>query len=407
MDDIDNQVSVYMQGSEFGDLETRKSMTGELQQRLVEARSEKRPLKVYCGYDVTAPDIHLGHTITMRKLRQFQQFGHDVSFVVGTFTSLIGDPSDRDSARHMLSREQIMENAQTYADQAFKILDPQKTTILYNDEWLGKLTFLEVIKAASLFTVQQFLVRDRLHIRIEKKEPLWLHELLYPLAQGYDSVFLKADVQIGATEQLFNLMACRRIQEANGMKPQICITYPLLIGTDGIQKMSKSLCNYIGVTESPEQQYGKVMSLPDGIIVHYADMVTRWLPEAVIRFREDINDGRLHPMEAKKKLAWEIVDIFHGEEAANKAADQFYRVHQSGDVPLDMPVFSINEPVNIVELLVLTKLCTSKSEARRAISQMSVKISGVLVKQADMLIEPSNLVLQRGRRKFVKITSST
>jgi tyrosyl-tRNA synthetase len=300
-----------------------------------------------------------------------------------------------------------MVNAQTYADQAFKILDPQKTTIQYNDEWLGKLTFFEVIKAASLFTVQQFLVRDRLHNRIEKKEPLWLHELLYPLAQGYDSVFLKADVQIGATEQLFNLMACRKIQEANGMKPQICITYPLLTGTDGVQKMSKSLGNYIGVTESPEQQYGKVMSLPDGIIIHYANLVTRWSPEVVIRFREDIKDGNLHPMEAKKKLAWEIVDIFHGQEAANNAADHFFRVHQSGNMPLDMPVFTINEPVNIVDLLVLTQLCTSKSEARRAIKEMSVKISGNLVKQADLLIEPSNLVLQRGRRKFVQITSDT
>jgi tyrosyl-tRNA synthetase len=404
MNDVDNQISIYMQGSEYGDIETRASMTKELRQRLIDIESEGRQLRVYCGYDVTAPDIHLGHTITMRKLRQFQEFGHNVSFVVGTFTSLIGDPSDRDSARRMLSMEKIRENAQTYADQAFKILDPERTSIRFNDEWLGKLTFSEVINAASLFTVQQFLVRDRLHNRIERNEPLWLHELLYPLAQGYDSLFLKADVQIGATEQLFNLMACRKIQEANGMKPQICITYPLLTGTDGIQKMSKSLGNYIGISESPEQQFGKVMSLPDEIIIHYANLVTRWSPEKVNILKNDITTGNLHPMEAKKQLAWEIVDIFHGTEAANNAQDNFTRVHQNHEMPEKLPVFILRKSTSILDGLIQTELCSTKSEARRAIKQMSVKVNGIVIHRPDDIIDLQDAVLQIGKRRFVKLS---
>ncbi len=406
MDNIERQVSTYMQGSEFGDPQTKKAMAAELGQRLRVAKSEGRSLRVYCGYDVTAPDIHLGHTITMRKLRQFQEFGHDVIFVVGTFTTLIGDPSDRDKARALVSLEKIKENARTYAEQALKILDRQRTTIRYNDEWLSSLTFRDVIEAASLFTVQQFLVRDRLQSRIQRNEPLYLNELLYPLAQGFDSVFLKADVQIGATEQLFNLMACRRIQAAHGLMPQICITYPLLTGLDGKMKMSKSLGNYIGIAEEPDEQYGKVMSLPDELSNQYSELVTRWPPEQVAEFQDALQTGRLHPMEAKKRLAWEIAAGLHGDIAADTAQREFESVHQGGGVPKDIPVLEIGKKMPIIEALVEAGLCTSKSDARRTIAEKSIRLDGELVHETGLVLRPQEAILQRGRRRFVRLVLS-
>jgi tyrosyl-tRNA synthetase len=403
MNRIDEQVSTFMHGSEFGDPQIREMMTHELRQRLVEAEKEGRPLRVYCGYDVTAPDIHLGHTVTMRKLRQFQEYGHEVTFVIGIVTSLIGDPSDHDQARKPQTMEQIMLNARTYAQQAFKILDRQKTTVRYNHEWLNNLTFPDVINLASKFTVQQFLVRDRLHARLEKNEPLWLSELLYPLAQGYDAAFLKADVQIGATEQLFNLMAGRKIQETYGLKPQICITFPILLGTDGKEKMSKSLGNYIGIDEPADIQYAKIMSLPDEQIIPYFDLVTRWPREQIDNVKTELEQGRLHPMELKKKLAWEIADIFNGQAAADAAAEEFTRVHQERELPGEMAEYCLPKTTNILELLVDTGLCASKSEAKRAIQQGSVKLDGKKVDEPDLLVQPCRAVLQKGRRSFVRL----
>ncbi len=404
MSSIDEQVAILMHGSDFGNQQIKEMMTQELRQRLTEASQESRPLRIYCGYDVTAPDIHLGHTITMRKLRQFQEFGHDITFLIGTFTTLIGDPSDRDEERSVPLLEQVEQNARTYAEQAFKILDPKKTSVRYNHEWLSKLTFNDVISMASHFTVQQFLVRDRLRNRYERNEPLWLRELLYPLAQGYDAVSLQADVQIGATEQLFNLLAGRKLQEVFGQRPQVCITFPVLIGTDGEMRMSKSLGNYIGIDEPPETQYGKVMSLPDKVMIHYFNLVTRWLPDQIAAIEADLSEGHIHPMEAKKKLAWEIVDAFHGSEAADAAAEHFERVHQAREFPADMPAFALSRPTNIVDLLVATELCKSKSEARRVIQQGGVKVDGEPVNSVDLLIEPGDAVLQKGKRYFVRLT---
>jgi len=402
VDLIEKQVNIYMQGCEFGDPQIEDTMRCELKRRLEEAQSQQRPLRVYCGYDVTAPDIHLGHTITIRKLRQFQEQGHEVTFLIGTFTSLIGDPSDRDRARPAAQFETILKNAQTYAGQAFKILDPLKTSVLYNHAWLSKLSFNDLIRMASCFTLQQFMVRDRLHSRIERNEPLWLSELLYPIAQGYDAVFLKTDVQIGATEQLFNLMAARKIQELNGLKPQVCITYPVLKGTDGVNKMSKSLGNYIGIDEAPQDQYGKLMSLPDNLIVHYFKLVIRWTPEQVISLEDGLKKGLVHPMEAKKQLAWEIVDIFHGSQAAEIAQKDFERVHQAGAIPEQMPVFKMEGEMNIVDLLVKSSLCSSKSEARRAIEQKSIRIEGRAITGPDQIVKP-RCVVQKGKRNFLKI----
>ena len=402
---IDEQVAILMHGAEFGDEQIKEMMTRELHQRLSEAGKEGRPLRVYCGYDVTAPDIHLGHTITMRKLRWFQEFGHDVTFLIGTFTTLIGDPSDRDEERSMPLTELIEQNALTYAEQAFKILDREKTSIRYNNDWLSKLTFADVIRMASHFTVQQFLVRDRLRNRYDKNEPLWLRELLYPLAQGYDAVHLQTDVQIGGTEQLFNLMAGRKLQEVFGQKPQVCITYPVLVGTDGEMKMSKSIGNYIGVDEPPEEQYGKVMSLPDNVMLQYFSLVTRWLPDQIAAIQADLEQDRIHPMEAKKKLAWEIVDTFNGSDAADAAAAHFEKVHQAGEFPTDMPTFTLKQPTNIIDLLAATALCKSKGEARRVVQQGGIRIDGNILYAAATQVQPREAVLQRGKRHFVRLVT--
>lgn len=369
---VDNQVALLMQGCEYGDPQIERMMAEELRERL----REGRPLRVYCGYDATRPDLHLGHTVTMGKLRQFQELGHDVTFVVGDFTTRIGDPSDKNALRPQLPRAEIERNARTYAEQAWRILDRERTHIRFNSEWLDGLTFADVIRLAGRFTVQQFLVRDNFQARLAKNEPIWLHELMYALAQGYDAVALQADVQIGGTEQLFSLMAGRKLQEAFGQRPQVCITYPILLGTDGHTRMSKSAGNYIGIAEEPDDVYGKVMSIPDGAMRNYCTLVTRWAPERVEQLLADVEAGRMHPMEAKKALAWEIVDRYHGYEAADAAAEHFARVHQERQLPDAMAELTLAQATPLVELLLTAGLCASKSQARRLVEQGGVRLDG-------------------------------
>jgi len=397
---VDEQLSILMQGAEFGDPQIYQVMEAELRERL----QEGRPLRVYCGYDPTAPDIHLGHTVTMRKLRQFQDLGHEVTFLIGTFTGLIGDPSDKDSARPQRTMEELMENARTYAEQAFKILDRDRTLIRYNADWLSQLTFADTIRLASHFTVQQFLARDNFSKRMAKGDPIWLHEFFYALMQGYDAVAMQTDVQIGATEQLFNLMAGRKLQEAFGQRPQICLTLPILVGTDGRIRMSKSMGNYIGINEPPEAQYGKVMSLPDDAMPQYFRLVTRFEPPRIAGIEADLQAGRLHPRDAKMLLAREIVAIFHGEAAAERAEEHFKTVFQQRDLPPDMAEFRLTAPTNIVDLIVTAGLAPSKREARRLIEQGGVKLEGDAVASADLVVEPGRpRVLQVGRRRFVRL----
>lgn len=403
---IEKQVSIYMHGSEFGDPQIKEMMTKELRQKLIEAKADGRPLRVYCGYDVTAPDIHLGHTITMRKLRQFQDFGHDVTFLIGTFTTLIGDPSDRDEARSIALQEEVKENAQTYAEQAFKILDPQKTKVRYNYDWLSKLSFTDVISMASCFTVQQFLTRDRLRNRYDKNDPIWLRELLYPLAQGYDAVSLQTDVQIGATEQLFNLMAGRRLQEAFGQKPQVCITFPVLVGTDGVQRMSKSLGNYIGVTEPPEDIYGKTMSIPDSLIIHYFELLTDVPDEELKEFQKQLDDESVNPMTLKKRLARDIVTQLYSSKEAGEAEEHFSKVVQKREVPEEMLIINVPDSnPDIRRLLVSNKLASSMSEAVRLINQGAVKINGEKVSSFNAQLQNES-ILQVGKRLFAKLIIS-
>lgn len=400
MASIDEQVAVLMRGSEFGDPRIKEMMIQELRQRLIEASSEGRPLEVYCGYDVTAPDIHLGHTITMRKLRQFQDFGHHVTFLIGTFTTLIGDPSDRDEERSIPLAEQIEKNAQTYTEQAFKILDRHKTSVRFNHEWLSKLTFADVIKMASYFTVQQFLTRDRLRNRYEENKPLWLRELLYPLAQGYDAVFLHTDVQIGATEQLFNLMAGRKLQEVFGQKPQVCITFPVLIGTDGVQRMSKSLGNYIGVAEPPNDIYGKVMSINDSLILQYFELLTDVPEKELEEFRQALSQEKVNPMVLKKRLARELVTQLYSPKEAAEAEAHFEKVFQKRELPEQMAEVPSGE---LMDMLVAKGLAKSRNDARRLVAQGAVDVDGQKATDAHMVV-PKNSIIKVGKRGYIKST---
>ena len=416
VESIEKQVALYMQGAEFGDQQIKEMMAGELRQRLIEAQAEGRPLRVYCGYDVTAPDLHLGHTITMRKLRQFQEYGHDVTFLIGTFTTLIGDPSDRDEARSQALEEQVAKNAQTYAEQALRILDPDKTRIRYNYEWLSKLSFADVISMASCYTVQQFLNRDRLRNRYDRNDPIWLREMLYPLAQGYDAVSLRADVQLGATEQLFNLMAGRKLQEIFGQKPQICLTFPVLVGTDGLQRMSKSIGNYIGITEPPEQMYGKVMSIPDNIILQYFELLTNASSEQLADMQDQLDNG-VNPMSLKKLLAGDIVEWLYDRRAADKAEDHFKKVVQNKELPDDLQEYRISfkdlspkdtetTAIYLPRLLVIIGFANSMSEASRLINQGAVVIDGEKVMSSIPYIDAASIVLKVGKRRFARIINT-
>jgi len=408
MKPVDEQLAILMRGVEFGDEQIRQTMERELRERLEESVRTGRPLRVYCGYDPTAADLHLGHTVTMRKLAQFQELGHEAIFLIGDFTALIGDPSDKETARRQQTPEEVAEKAKTYIDQAWKILDPEKTIVRYNSEWLADLTFTDVIKLASHFTVQQFLARDNFAKRYSKGNPIWVHEFLYALMQGYDAVSLRTDVQIGGTDQLFNLLAGRKLMEAFGLRPQVCLTFPILVGTDGFLRMSKSTGNYIGINEPPEQMYGKVMSIPDHAMSNYMNLVTRWTPAEIAQIEADLASGKLHPRDAKMRLAFEIVDIFHGTEAARRAEEHFRTVFQKRELPPEMPEFVLTEPLNVVDLLHAAGLVRSKSEGRRLVQQGGVRLDGEKVRDITTMVavEDKARVLQVGKRKFVRLITA-
>jgi tyrosyl-tRNA synthetase len=400
---IDEQVAYLMRGTEYGDEALKQAMAEELRQRLIEAEGEDRPLRVYCGYDPTRSDLHLGHTITMRKLRQFQELGHEVTFLIGTYTSLIGDPSDQNRLRPQLAPEEVERNARTYAEQAYKILDPEKTLIRYNAEWLSKLTFADLIRLASNFTVQQFLTRENFRLRWESGDAIYLHETFYALMQGYDAYALRADVQVGGTDQLFNIVtAARKIMTFLGAKPNIAIIMGILPGTDGEVRMSKSLGNHIPILAAPEDMYGKVMSLPDKAMGTYFRLVTRWTEEQIAEMEDGMRSGRLHPRDVKMKLAREIVEIFHSPEEALKAEEAFVRVFQQGVLPAEMPEYRLQAGQTVLDVLEASGLVSSRSEGRRLIDQKGVRLEGELLADPNQPF-PGTGVLQAGKRRFVRV----
>ncbi|MCY3720094.1 MAG: tyrosine--tRNA ligase [Anaerolineaceae bacterium] len=406
---IDEQVDVLMSGAESGDAETTETMRAELRQRLLEAQREGRPLRVYCGYDPRTSDLHLGHTITMRKLRQFQELGHDVTFLVGSFTSLIGDPSDKEEAREQLTREQVQENARTYAEQAFKILDPQLTRVRYNDEWLSPLDFADIIRLASNFTVQQFLVRENFRKRLDAGIPIFLHELFYGLMQGYDAVAQEADVQVGGQDQLFNiLVAGRKLQQALGQKPQIALIMgELLPGTDGEAKMSKSMGNHIPLLAEPWDMFGKVMSVPDLAMPAYHKLILGWSPAQLDALADGLEDSSLHPNEVKLQLAQEIVGIFCSPADAEAARARWDDVFRGGGVPQEIDVVALQGEERVLDLLRRLNMVNSGGEARRLMKQNGVRLNDVQVRDVQAMVTADMLpaVLQVGKRRFVRLVA--
>lgn len=404
---IDEQVEILMSGAEYGDPETKENMRKELRARLIEAEKQGRPLRVYCGYDPRTADLHLGHTITMRKLRQFQEFGHDVTFLVGTFTSLIGDPSDKDKAREQLTPEQVDENARTYAQQAFKILDPELTRVRRNDEWLSTLDFADIIRLASNFTVQQFLVRENFSKRLDEGTPIYLHEFFYALMQAYDAVAQEADVQVGGQDQLFNiLVAGRKLQQGLGQKPQIAIIMgESLPGTDGEIKMSKSLGNHIPLLAEPWDMYGKVMSVPDKAMPIYHKLILGWTPAQIKELEEGLASGELHPNKVKMRLAREIVSIFHSPEDAEAAQKRWDEVFRSGGIPDDIPEEVLGKEERVVDILRRLNMVSSGNEAKRLAEQNGIRLNEQPISDATAPITLDMLpaVLQVGKRKFVRL----
>ena len=400
--DISETVALLMQGADYGDEEINRTMAAELRERIILAEKEKRPLRVYCGYDPTKADLHLGHTVTMRKLKQFQDLGHIVTFLIGDYTALIGDPSDKDITRPMLKSKEIEENGRTYAEQAFRILDPNKTSVRHNSEWLSKLTFEQVIKLSSNFTVQQFLTREKFQLRWDKGEPVYLHETLYAVMQGYDAFMLQADVQIGGTDQFFNIMtAARKIMPALGALPNIGICLGILPGTDGVQKMSKSLGNHIPINTDAKDLYGKIMSIPDSAMPQYFRLVTRWSPHEIEMLEKGITTGAEHPRDAKMKLAWEVTASFYGNDEAETAQTEFIQRFQHGEIPDEIPELVLTTGKTWLDLLVESNMVSSRGEAKRLFEQGGVKLNQNTIKEWSAQAETG--VLQVGKRKFIRL----
>jgi len=382
--------------------------TSDLRERLELSRTIGRPLRIKAGFDPTAPDLHLGHTVLMRKLRHFQQLGHTVIFLVGDFTALIGDPTGRNVTRKPLTREQIDVNAETYKQQVFRILDQSVTEVRYNSEWLGKLGYEGTIRLTAHFTVSQMLERDDFSKRFNAEQPISLHELLYPVMQGYDSVALECDVELGGTDQKFNLLCGRELQRHYGQKPQIVLMTPILEGLDGVQKMSKSLGNAVGINEPPSEMYGKLMSISDELMWKYWLLLTDLKTSEIDAMRAEVTAGTLHPMETKKKLARTIVAGFHGEAAAQSADENWARMFQQKEAAEDLEEVAValadvagpDGQLRVPKLLVQLKLATSGAEANRKVAEKAVKIDGTVVESMAIPVPalPARLVVRLGKR---------
>ncbi|NLG33576.1 MAG: tyrosine--tRNA ligase [Syntrophomonadaceae bacterium] len=375
----------------------------ELKQKLYDSIKNNKPLRIKLGLDPTAPDIHLGHTVVLNKLRQFQDLGHEVHLIIGDFTGRIGDPSGKSETRKQLTEEQVQANATTYQEQIFKVLDPDKTVIHFNSEWLIKMNLVDVLGLAGKYTVARMLERDDFAKRYHDNLPIGIHEFMYPLMQGYDSVVLESDVELGGTDQKFNLLVGRNLQKEYGGKPQVALMMPILEGTDGVQKMSKSLGNYIGVHEDANEMFGKAMSIPDELISRYFELVTRVPMDEIKALQKAMDEGGLNPRDAKIRLAREIITMYHDAVSADNAEERFKLVFSQGSIPQDIPEVEVKEEqIWLPKFLHDNKLVSSTSDGRRMLQQEAVRVNGEKYSEENLPTQ-DNMVIQVGKRKFVRI----
>lgn len=371
----------------------------ELAEKLKRFHQSGIPLNIKAGFDPSAPDLHLGHTVVLQKMKQFQDLGHNVIFLIGDFTGMIGDPTGKSETRKALSKEEILKNAETYKEQVFKILDKDRTTVVFNSSWMTKMSIETFIHLASNYTVARMLERDDFENRFKNNKPIAIHEFLYPLIQGYDSVAIKADVELGGTDQKFNLLVGRDLQRKFKMEQQVAITMPILEGIDGVQKMSKSLGNYIGINENPNDVFGKIMSISDELMIKYYIL----LSDEDIAEIEKIKTGQIHPMVAKKNLAFEIVKRFHGVIVAKKSLEDFERIFSKRDAPEDLAIYCFKDAINIIDAMRKINFIQSNSEAKRLISQGGVYINQERINNIDYILEKGEFLLKVGKRKFAKL----
>lgn len=379
----------------------------ELVKKLKKAEATGVPLRVKAGFDPTAPDLHLGHTVLLQKLKHFQDLGHEIYFLIGDFTGMIGDPTGKSETRKALTREDVARNAESYKEQVFKILDPDKTRVVFNSEWLGKLDSFDMIRLASELTVARMLEREDFKVRFREGNPISIHEFMYPLIQGYDSVALRADVELGGTDQLFNLLMGRDLQRSRGQEPQVVMTLPLLEGLDGVNKMSKSLGNYIGITETPGDIYGKVLSASDELMFRYFELLSDLASEEIAALKADMEAGKLHPKKIKQQLARELTARFHSPEAALQAEENFEKVFRQGGLPDDIPEKRIQakEDIWLPQLLVDLDMVKSTSEGRRMIKQSAVSLDGNKISNMNETVSPhGEILLKVGKRRFCKVS---
>ena len=376
----------------------------ELRAKVERSIASGEPLRVKVGFDPSAPDLHLGHTVVMRKMKHFQDFGHEVWFVIGDFTGMIGDPSGRSKTRPQLTEEQIRQNAETYKEQVFKILDPDKTVVAFNSEWLSALGAEGLIRLASRYTVARMLERDDFARRFRGEQPISIHEFLYPLAQAYDSVAMKADFELGGTDQLFNLLVGRHIMREYGLEPQVALTMPLLEGLNGTDKMSKSLGNAVGVTDPPDEMFGKLMSISDVLTFRYYELLTDRTPTEIEALRRGVQEGTLHPKRVKQDLAAEIVSHFHSSAEAEAARDRFEAVFARGAVPDGIPSFTLPPSMKMLDLLTSAGLAGTRGEGRRLLTQGAVSLDGErIVRDVAVSAPPAGAVLRVGKRRFLRV----
>ncbi len=399
---IDEQISLIERGTV--DVVSRDDMV----RKLKKSSESGVPLKIKAGFDPTAPDLHLGHTVLIQKMKHFQDLGHDIYFLIGDFTGMIGDPTGKSETRKPLTLDDVARNAETYKEQIFKILDPDKTTVVFNSTWLGKLTSYDMIKLASQLTVARMLEREDFKVRFDNKKPIGIHEFMYPLIQGYDSVAMEADVELGGTDQLFNLLMGRDLQRSWKQAPQVVITMPLLEGLDGVNKMSKSLGNYIGITESADDIYGKVLSISDTLMFRYYDLLSDLSAAEIEILTQDMLEGKVHPKEVKKKLARELTARFYGEEDGARAEESFEQVHKHHGLPDNIPELILEKAegeIWLPKLLVEAGLTVSTSEARRLIKQQAVSLDSEKVLDTEFSVQPEgDILIKVGKRRFAKVS---